>query len=80
MYPLRCRSRCPFILNIDYSQEAGSEMALPLLSLFQSAFVAFQRYFGVKICEMIGTTFPGVKAEIALKNFLSVDDKKTEII
>jgi len=32
------------------------------------------------MCEMIGTIFPGFQMEIALKNFLKVDDKKSEII
>jgi CheY-like chemotaxis protein len=50
------------------------------IEVFLSSIVGFQRYFGMKIREMIGTTFPGVYTEIILKNFLHIDDKEKERI
>ena len=55
-------------------------MILRPIEVFLSSFVGFQRYFGMKIGEMIRTTYPGVQTEINLKNFPGIDDKKNEII
>jgi hypothetical protein len=45
------------------------------LEVFLSSIVGFQRYFGMKIGEIIWTTCPGVQMEIDLKNFPGIDDK-----
>jgi len=50
------------------------------IEVFLSSIAGFQRYFGMKIGEMIWTTCPGVQMEIDLKNFPGIDDKKNEII
>ena len=51
-------------------------MKLKPIQVFLSSFVGFQRYFGMKIGEMIRATYPGVQTEINLKNLPGIDDKK----
>jgi hypothetical protein len=46
------------------------------IEVILSSIVGCQRYFRMKICEMIWTTCPGMQTEINLKNFPGIDDKK----